>query len=142
MSDNHFVRYTEYAPTADPVVFEQLKEDGRAIGLFPALLGNLGARAAWRALSLGADAQLAGRIYLDNSESRAASIAPRGVLNLSAGWRLRLGTTRADLSVRLLNALDERYSAGGYAYRWDYVTYAAYIPAATRNALTELRLEF
>jgi iron complex outermembrane receptor protein len=142
LSDNHFVSYTEYAPTADPAVFEQLRQDGKAIGMFPAQMGNLGARAAWSALSLGADAQLAGRIYLDNSENRAASIAPRGVLNLSAGYRLRIGTTRADLTVRVLNVLDERYSAGGYAYRWDYVDYVAYIPAATRSALTELRLEF
>ncbi len=142
LSDNHFVRYTEYAPTADPAVFERLTEDGKAIGLFPALLGNLGAHAAWSAFTLGAAAQGAGRIYLDNGERRAASAAPRVVLNLDASARRRLGGTLASLSVRVLNALDQRYVAGGYAYRWDYVTYSAYIPAATRSALTELRLEF
>jgi iron complex outermembrane receptor protein len=142
LSDNHFVSYTEYAPTGDITLVERLNEDGKAIGLFPALLGNAGLRAEWRALRLGAEAQAAGRIFLDNSENRAASAAPRAVLNLSAGYRLRLGATRADLSLRVLNALDQRYVAGGYAYRWGYATYVAYIPAATRSALAELRLEF
>ena len=142
LSDNHFVRYTEYAPTGDAALVEQLKEDGKAIGLFPALMGNIGARAQWNAFSIGAEAQLAGRMYLDNTESRAASAAPRGVLNLSAGYRRRFGTTLAALSVRVLNTLDEHYAAGGYAYRWGYVTYVDYIPAATRSALAELRLEF
>ena len=141
LSDNHFVRYTEYAPTGDSTLVEQLREDGKAIGLFPALLGNLAARAEWSALSIGAEAQLAGRMYLDNTESRAASAAPRAVLNLSAGYRLRLGTAHAVLSVRVLNALDQHYAAGGYAYRWGYATYVDYIPAATRSALAELRLE-
>jgi iron complex outermembrane receptor protein len=142
LSDNHFVSYTEYAPTADSTLVEQLNEDGKPIGLFPAVLANAGLRAEWSAFRLGADAQAAGRVYLDNSESRAASAAPRAVLNLSAGYRLPLGPAHAELSLRLLNALDHRYAAGGYAYRWGYATYVAYIPAATRNALAELRLEF
>ena len=141
LSDNHFVRYTEYAPTGDSTLVEQLKEDGKAIGLFPALLGNVGTRAEWSAFSIGAEAQLAGRMYLDNTESRAASAAPRAVLNLSAGYRLRLGTARAALTLRVLNALDQHYAAGGYAYRWGYGTYVDYIPAATRSAMAELRLE-
>ena len=64
------------------------------------------------------------------------------MLNLSAGYRLPVAGAHADLSLRLLNALDRRYVAGGYAYRWGYATYVAYIPAATRTALAELRLEF
>jgi iron complex outermembrane receptor protein len=142
LSDNHFVSYTEYAPTGDSTLVERLNQDGKAIGLFPALLGNAGLRAEWRAFRLGAEAQAAGRLYLDNSETRAASAAPRAVLNLNAGYRLRFGTTHADFSLRVLNLLDQRYVAGGYAYRWAYATYVAYIPAATRNALAELRLEF
>jgi len=142
LSDNHFVSYTEYAPTGDSTLVEQLIEDGKAIGLFPAVLANAGVRAEWSAFRLGAEAQGAGRLYLDNSESRTASAAPRAVLNLSAGYHTRLGTTHADLSLRVLNALDEHYAAGGYAYRWGYASYVAYIPAATRNALAELRLEF
>ena len=142
LSDNHFVSYTEYAPTGDITLVERLNEDGKAIGLFPALLGNAGLRAEWSAFRLGAEGQAAGRIYLDNSESRSASAAPRAVLNLSAGVRLPVGGAHADLSLRVLNAFDQRYVAGGYAYRYGYATYVAYIPAATRSALAELRLEF
>ena len=43
---------------------------------------------------------------------------------------------------RVLNALDDHYAAGGYAYRDAYTTYSEYIPAATRSLIAELRVDF
>ena len=142
LSDNHFVRYTEYAPTGGIALVERLDYDGRAIGLFPTVLANAGIRAEWSAFSLGAETRYAGRIYLDNSESMSASAGPRAVLDLSAGTRARIGTTHAGITLRVLNTLDDHYAAGGYAYRWGYATYVAYIPGATRSAVAEFKFEF
>ncbi|HEY6865623.1 MAG TPA: TonB-dependent receptor, partial [Candidatus Eisenbacteria bacterium] len=140
LSDNHFVSYTEYDQTADPAVYEKRVYDGKTIGLFPAVLGNAGLTADWSGLSVGVDAQVAGRMYLDNSQSIDASAGPHAVLNLRAGYRRRAGGSEAELSLRLLNALDDHYAASGYAYRYDYVTYTTFNPAATRGLLAELRL--
>ena len=140
LSDNHFVRYREVYGTnpGDTLVF-----DGNAIGFFPSTIGNLAARAEWKGAHLGAEAQHVGRIYLDNTEDRAGSVRPRTVLNLSGGYRLeRPGVPALELSVRLLNALDRRYETGGYSYFYAGARYTDFIPAATRHALAELRVEF
>lgn len=140
-SDNRFVRYREVYGTApgDTVVY-----DGNTIGFFPALLGNFGARVRAGALTIGADLQHVGRMYLDHTEDIAGSIAPRSVLNASAGWQFasRHGGPSAELSLRVFNALDARYETGGYSYFWGGTRYTDFIPAATRNVLAELRLEF
>jgi len=140
LSDNHFVRYREiYGPSVgDTVVY-----DGKAIGFFPAALGNVSARMAWRGVMLGAETQLVGRQYLDNTEDPAGSIAPHAVLNLSGGYRLaRAGGASLALSARLFNALDAHYETGGYSYLDLGTRYTDFIPAATRNALAEVKLEF
>jgi iron complex outermembrane receptor protein len=140
LSDNHFVRYREiYGPSAgDTVTY-----DGKAIGFFPAALGNLSARLAWRGATLGAETQLVGRMYLDNTEDKAGSIAPHAVLNLSGGYRLaRAQGAAVALAVRVFNALDTRYETGGYSYLDLGTRYTDFIPAATRNALAEVKVEF
>ena len=84
-----------------------------------------------------------GRIFLDNSEDDAASLAPRTVLNLTAGWRVPFaGASQTELTVRVFNLADERYEAGGYTYRYLGERYVEFIPAATRNALAEVRVRF
>jgi outer membrane receptor protein involved in Fe transport len=90
-------------------------------------------------VALSAAAQHVGRIYLDNTESRDASIAPRTVMNLGAAWRVK----PVELSLRVLNALDRKYETGGYM---DYDASGAlvphYIPAATRNVLGQVRIDW
>jgi hypothetical protein len=141
LSDNHFITYREqYGPTpADEVIY-----DGNAIGFFPATLGNLNAQIAWRGARFGVETQYVGRIYLDNTEEVDRSIGEHAVLNLSAGYRRTLpGIAVAELSVRMFNALDRRYETGGYT-DFDALgnPFPAFIPAARRNVLAELRFAF
>jgi iron complex outermembrane receptor protein len=141
LSDNHFVEYREVFGT-DPG--DTLSYDGNAIGFFPAVLGNLSARLDWRSARLGIEAQHAGRIYLDNTESRAASIEPRTVLHARGAYRLGLiGGATAELGLRVFNLLDEEYETGGYVdYDAGGNPVPHFIPAAKRHFLGELRLEF
>jgi len=67
------------------------------------------------------------------------------VLNLSAGYRAarpRDGGPALELTVRVFNALDARYETGGYSYFYAGTRYTDFIPAATRNALAQVRMEF
>ena len=161
LSDNHFVRYQEvYGLTSS----DTLHYDGKQIALFPAVMGNLAARLRAGGASIGAEVQHAGRIYVDNTESMLASIGPHTALNLSAAWRMRTrgargaanelapaGGTPADgapgpgieLSVRVLNALDNHYATSGYM---DYDAAGnlvpQFVPAATRAVLGQVRMDF
>jgi iron complex outermembrane recepter protein len=140
LGDNHFVEYREVYGTSPG---DTVRYDGNAIGFFPATLANVDARLSWRGARLGVEAQHAGRIYLDNTEDRDAGIAPRTVVNLVGGYRLPLGEGgAAELSLRVLNALDHEYETGGYAYSFGGVRYMEFIPAATRHFLAEVKLEF
>lgn len=140
LSDNHFVRYREqYGPTSA----DEVSYDGEPLGFFPAVLANLGAEARLRGVTLAADAQHAGRIFVDNTGTRANSIAPRTVLNLRGALAGHVGGARAELGLRVFNALDRRYETGGYMdvdANGDYVPHLT--PAATRNWLAEMRVEF
>jgi iron complex outermembrane receptor protein len=144
LSDNHFVRYRETFGTSpgDTVVY-----DGNTIGFFPSVMGNLSARFGSRGVTVGAELQYLGRMYLDQTEAREGSIAPHTVLNLAAGYRRPLGrggdgTSTIELSLRVFNLLDERYETGGYSYFFGGVRYTDFIPAATRNLLGQVRIAF
>jgi iron complex outermembrane receptor protein len=139
LSDNHFVDFKEKIDATTTI-----SRDGKAIGFFPAVLANAGARLDWKGALLGAQARYAGRIYLDASEDRAASLGPRTVLDLNAGWRRSFaGGSEATFMVRVFNALDLEYAAGGY---FDYDDAGNYVPllvpAATRNVMAQVRVEF
>ena len=139
-SDNHFVRYREaWGPTSA----DEASYDGRPLGFFPAVMANLVARAAWRGASAGAAVQHAGRIYVDNTGTKANSIAPRTTLDLSGALAGELGGARAELSLRVTNALDRRYEAGGWM---DYDAAGnlvpVLVPAATRGWLAGLRVDW
>jgi iron complex outermembrane receptor protein len=140
ISDNHFVEYREVYGTAPG---DTLRYDGKAIGFFPNLMANADARLSWGASTLGVAAQFLGRIYVDNTETRANSIAPHAVVNLLAARRLSVGGSAIDLAVRVLNALDERYETSGYM---DYDTAGQLvphlIPAATRAWLGQVTVGF
>jgi iron complex outermembrane recepter protein len=140
LSNNHFVRYREvYGTTpADVVIY-----DGNAIGFFPNQIANLSARAGWRGLTLGLEGRHVGRIFLDNTETRSASIASNTILDASVGWARPFGDSRAELRVRVFNVLDRDYETGGYMdFDADGGLSPRFIPAATRNALAELRVGF
>lgn len=140
LSDHHFVRYREqYGPT--PV--DEASYDGNAIGFFPATLAHAGVRAEWRGMGLAAEAHHAGRIFVDNSETKANSIPPRTTLDVSASLTRPAAGGTLELTARLLNALDARYATGGYIdydAAGDLVPHL--IPAATRSAMAELRLRW
>ena len=132
LSDNHFVEYREaWGAGAEDVV----AYDGNALGLFPAVLVNLAARAAWRDLGAGLELQHAGRMHLDNNEDMTASIGPHTVLNASLAWSFPAGAdARAEVSLRVTNLLDQRYAAGGYMdYDDDGSLSPRFVPAATRG---------
>lgn len=141
LSDNHFVEYREaWGPEPGDVV----SYDGKTLGLFPAVIGNLSARAGWRGVTAGLEAQHAGRIYLDNNQDLPASIDPRTVWNATAGWGFAVGgASRAELSLRVANLLDERYAAGGYM-DYDPAGELApmFVPAATRSWFTQVSVGF
>jgi iron complex outermembrane receptor protein len=139
LSDNHYVAFDEAVDVGYVV-----NRDGKSIPFFPAVLANVGAHVDWSGATLGGAVQHVGRIYLDNSEDAVGSIAPHTVLNLNVGYRTHFaGKSTAAINVRLMNALDTRYETGGYYDYDDQGNYAPLkIPAATRNALAELRVDF
>lgn len=138
MSDNHFVDYREIWGTAPG---DTIRYDGKALGLFPAMIANLAARARWKEATLGLELQQAGRIYVDNTEDILKSVGPHTVLNLTGGLGLPVGgTSRVEISLRVNNLLDQRYAATGYIDGDTFLP--VFIPAATRNWLTQVRVEF
>jgi Na+/proline symporter/outer membrane receptor for Fe3+-dicitrate len=141
LSDNQFVEYRErYGPTpADEVSY-----DGNTIGFFPGLLANLGVDYSFGRAALGMAARHVGRIHLDHTASRDASIGPHTILDVRAGFEIEgFGTRRTALGLRVLNALDRRYETGGYMdYDAGGNLVPHFIPAATRQVLGELRVEF
>jgi iron complex outermembrane receptor protein len=140
LSDNHFVRYREaWGPTPADIA----NYDGKPLGFFPTVMANATARAAWRGASAGASVQHAGRIYVDNTGTGAASIAPRTTLDLMGAAAREVGGARAELSLRVTNVLDKRYATGGwmdYDSAGDLVP--VLVPAATRGWLAGLRVDW
>ena len=138
LSDNHFVEYREVVDSTARISY-----DGNQQAFFPGVLGNLAARLGWRGAFLGAEVQQVGRIYLDNTEDASGSTSPYTVLHLSGGYRItRAGGPAVELSARVFNALDRHYETGGYSYFYAGARYTDFIPAATRNAMVSVRLEF
>jgi iron complex outermembrane receptor protein len=137
LSDNHFVDYVEFDDVGNPSRF-----DGNRIGLFPDAMNNVELKLASGDAWVAAATQSIGRIYLDNSEDASRSLAPRTVLNLSAGGIVPVGGSRLSLTLRVLNATNELYNAGGYGYTYLGVRYAEVIPAATRAVMGEVSVRF
>jgi hypothetical protein len=141
LSDNHFVHYTEhYGPTAA----DDYSYDGNTIGFFPELMGNVTMRGEWRGATVALETQSVGRIFLDNTGSNDASIGPRTLFHLNAGYRVPLrGGGAVAASVRVFNLLNRRYATSGYMdYDAGGNLVPQFIPAATRHWLGELRFEF
>ena len=140
-SDNHFVEFREvYGTTPADVV----SYDGNAIGFFPAVMTHAALTVGTPALSLRGEVQHVGRIHLDNTETESASLDPRTVVNAMLRYTGIKGPWKElSLGVRVLNAFDEEYEAGGYM---DYDASGGLvphvIPAATRAVLGEIGVRF
>jgi iron complex outermembrane receptor protein len=146
LSDNRLNEYREFITVAGSTGADSLVElnyDGNRLGLFPEVMLRLGGELHWSRFTLGADARQVGRIHVDNSEEVAASIDPYTVLDLVAGVRIPWAAGPAmELTFHLYNALDALYETGGYTYFYGGVKYPEFIPAATRTALVQLRMDF
>ena len=138
LGDHHFVSYRErYGPTpADDVVY-----DGRPIGFSPATLANAAAGLDVHGLGLRLEAQYTGRVYVDNTGTRANSVDPHTVWNAALTLERAIAGTRVTGTLRALNLSDLRYTTTGYM---DDDRGGALVPhrmpAATRTLLAELRL--
>ena len=144
MSDNHFVHYREVYGLTPADVFTY---DGKAIAYFPDVMANGGLTVGTHGVELRGEVQRVGRIYLDNTESKDASLAPRTVVNLLARADVLRGVFKApgsmSLGVRVLNALNTKYEAGGYMdYDANGNLVPHVIPAATRAVIGEVTAKF
>lgn len=142
LSDNHFVHYTEHwGPGAD----QDVSYDGKAIGFFPATMANATAKCAWRGLEAGATARATGRIFVDNTETKALSIPPHTVLDLTFAAAHQVGAQKLVATLRVLNATNLAYATGGWV-DYDPTTPGNWVPwltpAATRNWLAGVRVEW
>lgn len=140
LSDNRFVRYREqWGPNPE----DEANYDGEPLGFFPAVMANAAGRASWRGATLGAAVQHAGRIYVDNTGTKANSIAPRTTLDLTGAYAFDAGGARAELSLRVTNATDARHETGGWMdYDAGGNLVPVLIPAATRGWLAGLRVDW
>ena len=120
-----------------------MRYDSNALGFFPAVLGNLSGRIAVRGMRLGVDTRCIGRIYLDQTESRSASIAPHALVDANAAFGARVAGAGVEFSLRVFNLFDREYETGGYMdYDPDGTLSPRFIPGATRNALAQVRVEW
>ena len=142
LCDNHFVRYTEHW---GPDPSDDVVDDGKPLGFFPATMARGRATLEWSAFTLGADASHTGRIYVDNTGTDANSIPPHTVLDAEVGAHRRIGAQKVEATLRVLNATNLEYATGG----WVDVDPADpnrlvpwLTPAATRNWIASVRVEW
>ena len=130
-------------PENGPTAADEVRYDGNALGFFPAVLGNPSGRIAARGMRLGVDTRYIGRIYLDQTESRSASISPHAIVDANASFGARLAGAGIEFSLRVFNLLDREYETGGYMdYDLDGSLSPRFIPGATRSALAQVRVEW
>ena len=150
LSRNTFTRYREYGWDGSTAVY-----DGNAIAGFPGVLASATARWRGRAAEVLLHFRHVGRFFLDNSEDNARHPELRQVpgyvplvnpsydvvdaavtVPFPAAPVARLGLTRAGVTVRVNNLLDERYTAFGYVDGG----VPLFMPAAGRNFYVSLAL--
>jgi iron complex outermembrane receptor protein len=142
LSNNHFVRFTEHwgPSSADDVV-----DDGKALGFFPATMAHAGARLAWHELAIGANAAYTGRIYVDNTQTKALSIPPHTVLDAALEAGAPFGRQHVAGTLRVLNATNLEYTTGGWV-DYDPTTPGNWVPwlnpAALRHWIASVRVDW
>lgn len=83
LSDNRFVRFSEFAAGADGGITE-VSRDGNAIAGFPEAMGNLSLTYTRSGVTAGVFAGYVGRQFVDNGEGRAADGARSDALVIDA----------------------------------------------------------
>jgi hypothetical protein len=139
--DHHFVQYREVYGTASG---DTVTADGKTIGFTPEVTAFVAPRALVGGTTVGIEVQYVGRIYVDNTETLVNSIAPRTTMDVTAAQRLKVpGVASAEVSFRLVNALDLQYATTGYL---DYDARGALVPfltpAAPRHWFAQLALRW
>lgn len=135
VNDNTFEEFTEFVPDwanwGDVLPIDTVNRAGNYIAGSPKHLANLRLTYENPWFSMSGHAFRAGRLYLDNSNSLAASIDPYTVFNLRGDVHLGGFLQGADISlfVHLNNVFDEEYETGGYIDDG----YPLFLPAAKRN---------
>jgi iron complex outermembrane receptor protein len=140
-SDNHFDKFTEYVPDyanwVDVLPIDTVDRSGNTLANFPEQLVNLRLTYEIKYGSLSAHVFHAGRLFVDNSNDRAASIDPYTLLELRGAVKLDAlaGWHGMELYVQVNNVLDREYESGGYVDDPGPL----FIPAAKRNFFVGLR---
>ena len=139
LSDNYFDKYIEYLWNTDYTGNVQKDRSGNTIGNFPKWMFNAGLSHTCYGVLLSAQYRYVGRMYLDNSQTRALSIDPWSVVNLMAQAKLPnwFGPLQLMAILHVNNVLNEKYELSGYT--WDGIGY--YIPAAERNFFFTLQTQ-
>ncbi|MEW5701173.1 MAG: TonB-dependent receptor [Candidatus Zixiibacteriota bacterium] len=134
--DNTFDKFTEYTWDPDHPIVDR---SGNIIAGFPTHLANVRVNYDQRYVGLSGHVFAAGRLYIDNSESRAASIAPYETIDLRAEVKLEplIGWPGMSFFCQANNVLDEEYETSGYL---DDDGTPLFIPAAKRNVYVGLRV--
>ncbi len=139
LTDDELVRFRALAWDDAAGDFVVRDYSGNRPAFFPEWLANLRVAwtPAWGRVELGAFH--AGRLFLDNSESRERSVDPWTVVHLAARWDLARTRDRVlSLRLRIDNLLDEEYETFGYV-DWDGTP--LYLPGADRTWFVSLGWE-
>ncbi len=150
LSRNTFTRYREYGWDGSTAVY-----DGNRIAGFPDVLATLAARWRGRFGTVMIRGRHVGRFFLDNSEDNVRDpflrLAPGYVPLINPAYDVvdaavtlplpraavaPLGLATAEVTVRVNNLLDERYTAFGYVD----TGIPLFMPAAGRNVFVSLAL--
>jgi iron complex outermembrane receptor protein len=137
LNDNTFDEFDEFVMDWNTWEVDTVSRVGNTIGGFPKHLANLRIGYDHRNFSVSGHVFSAGRLYIDNSNDKAASIAPYEVVNLSGELKLEsiLNYPGLTFFIHLNNVLDEEYETGGYFDDG----FPLFIPAAKRNVFAGLR---
>jgi len=144
VNDNRFVEFAEYVPDwshwGDYLPIDTIVRSGRIIAGFPTHLANLRLSYDHRYFGLTGHLFSAGRFYIDNAQSRAASIDPYETIDFRGEVKLEplIGWAGIDLFLQVNNLLDREYETSGYL---DDDGTPLFIPAAKRNVYVGLRVQ-
>lgn len=149
VSRNTFTHYREYPDETTVNVY-----DGNRIAGYPDLMASLTARTRFAGMRLALSGRFVGRFFLDNTEDNRRTPGEREVegyerrinpsfvvldiqaaLPVPRSWTHALGLGASEITVRLSNLLDRRYTTFGYV-DWDDQLGRLdplFVPAASRS---------
>jgi len=141
-ADNYFDEFNEFITDWSdwPPPIDTVSRENNPIAGFPGVLANLRASYAYSSVTVSGHLFHAGRIYLDNSNSREASVEPYTLVNFAVRFHPRLSAPWPDLTLegRINNVLDTEYETGGYVEEDDGLP--RWIVGAERNFYLSLTL--